>query len=523
LVPTVLLALASGFLWYQNRAAAATVSALSEKVPQLLLPVGADNPLSQQLGDIRAAASRGSFSSARSRAEALALPPGMTPSMPEAPAVPGAPDGSGAATSGQLPPEATQFFETHPDVAQRLSAYSAAAASARDQGKDVQPLRDLRTKIIAAAAAGDVAQVSAGLDEFARGLQALGAPTGGPSGPSGPGGPGRAPSPAMQKLMMQFGQAYEQAQRQGRDPRAAVALIRQSQMAAMAGHEDQAAQLGRQALAALKRAPQMSGGAPGAGRGPAGRPSAPPPGKAEQALSSALATMNAEEKDLSATYDALEQAQKNQPDNADLRKLLEAAKADLTRIRDRRAAFSASLRGQMPAPPTPVKPGTPGAPATPGTAATGAPQVPPQVADKFAQLVDTIRGMTVDEYHKVRDGLAAQLLEMLTAPPAPAPGAAVAPGMPAFAPGMTTEDRVREKLLQAGAAYQQLHKQGKDSAVVKDLLRQSREELWSGKAVLAESSVDEALRDLAGLLSSTGGPLSLERSAAPLSPLSPRP
>jgi len=496
-IPTVVLAVACAVLVLQTLAAAATVQALVTRVPQLLLPAQSPNPLGAQLQMIGEEAAQWDFRAARERAERLALPPSLQP-----PAA-GAQDSSdlslgGPGTVPQVTPQAAQFFREHSDLEQRLIRYADLARALRDQGKDVQSLRDLRDQIFDAAGAGDLSRVSALLDEFAQGLRALGADP---------------DQPGIEQTTAEFRKAFESAQREGRDPSAGVALIRRAEAAAQAGRREEALRLARQALEAMKNAPRMRRA--GAPRAMMVRRTGPPPGAAERVLGAVFGLMTQEDKDLYQAHLAIEEAAgvalEQNPDQ--VREVLAQARDAIVRIHQRRLAFGDSLRTQAA-----IEGSKPPVVGPPGASVSPPVQVPPPVAEKFAQIIDTIRGMTPEEYHAVRMRVAAKLVGVLTGRGLPGDvrpeaetGAETGPlAMP---PGLSAEQRIREKLRAAAAPLRRLKEAGEDTTALEELLRQARQDLYAGKLEEAESKVDQALREL-GVLPSPEGlpPLTLERT-----------
>ena len=488
LLPAIIFAGGCTFLWLQNRAAAATVEALTTHAPQLLLPVGAPNPLAAQLDSVRKAAESQNFFSAARSAKALALPAGRQPA-----ALPGASAGPAAAAgvppAPAITPEITAFFKAHPDLEQRLTQYSDLARAARDAGKEVQPLRDLRDRLMQAAQQGDTMQVTALLDQFAQGLQALGV---NPAQAAGGGD--------LDGLLAQFGQAFDRAQRAGRDPRRAVALIRQAQAAAQAGKREEALALARQATEALKSAPRAAGGVRMAG--PRMMPAGPPPAVGQQILSAALNLMGIEDRDLAQTYEALGDASGALRENNEdqILEILGVARQNLERIRARRQAFSAQLQevtaAAHPAGKTPARPA-----ATQAQTPPPAPEPNDPVA-KIAQLLDDARKMSADDYKQARMSLARGTLEILlsagpTAPPASPTGKPLTAEQQRAT--LQVEARVREKLQLASGPYQDLKRSGKDVSALSARLEEARKALWAGRLFEAEENADQVLRTL-GLL-----------------------
>ncbi len=509
-IPMLVLLAACAYLVVQNRAAAATVALLSTRVPQLLLPAGAPNPLDAQLRSVRADAGAGNFLRAQKKAGALALPAGLQGPMPGVGVGPG-PEGlmppeAPGESAPTVTPQAAAFFREHPDLEQRFTGYADEARALRDQGKDVQPLRVLRQQILDAATQGDLRQVTALLDQFAQGLRDLG---------------GSAAQGDMQQLLTEFQQAFEQAQKQGRDPRAAVALMKRAEAAAQAGKRAEAMELARQALSAMRKAPRGGGGSPAAARGRL--PAGPPPGRAEQILMGVFQMLEEEDRDLAATHQAVEQAlsAQLQDDPGKMREVLAKARESLLRLHERRVAFSEALKGKQPPPgPQAGGPAAGGAPqpTRPGPSAL---QIPREAIERFGQLLETIRAMSAEEFQAVRDNLSRRLIGMILGEPGPGEDSARRPLT--FPPGMSAEDRIRAKLRAAQEPYRERRAQGKDVGPLSDLLREAREDLAAGRLVAAEGKVDAALRVL-GLLPpehEQPPPLSLERPRHPLLPSPP--
>jgi tetratricopeptide (TPR) repeat protein len=501
-IPVALLVAACGYLVVQNRAAAATVDALTTRVPQLLLPPGAPNPLAAQLASVKEDAGWGNFLQAQKRAAAVQLPPGLQGEMPGTPEGPG----PGDPTVPSVTPQAEAFFAAHADLERRFTQYADQARALRDQGHDVQPLRDLRQRILDAASGGDVKQVTALLDQFEQGLRGLG---GAPRSPSGGG--------ELQQVVGEFQKAFEQAERENRDPRAAVALMRQAEAAVQAGDRAKALEIARKALVAMQRAPRNAGGAPRRPGGPAG----PLPGQAERVLQAAFQMLDQEERDLAITHQAVDQALSAQlaEDPGKAREVLATAREALVRIHDRRVDFSARLSGT---PPTagesrPPQAGeAPGPGPRPGTPAPRQLDIPREVLEQFSGLLDQVREMDAEEYQSLRQRIARRLIGAILGEPG-AEGAWLT-----LPPGLTPEQRIREKLRAAEEPYKLRKQQGEDVTALEELLREVRQDLAAARLIAAEGKVDAVLRQL-GLLPKEPPrpeppPLSLEREPAPALP-----
>jgi hypothetical protein len=246
------------------------------------------------------------------------------------------------------------------------------------------------------------------------------------------------------------------------------------------------------------------------GRGVGG----PAPGQAEQVLMSVFQMLDQEDRDLAATHQAVEQALSAQLQDhpEDLREALGTARESLLRIHERRAAFSEALKGKQP--PTGPRPSGPASQGTrpPTGPEPGRLQIPREAIARFGELLETIRGMTPEEFQAAKDRISRRLIGMILGEPGPGEGAGRGPLT--FPPGMSAQDRIREKLRAAQEPYQELRAQGKEVAPLTDLLREAREDLAAGRLVAAEGKADAALRAL-GLLPpeqpSQRPPLSLER------------
>ena len=527
-VPTAVLLAACVFLLVQNRAAAATVDALATRVPQLLLPVGEQNPLGRQLTLVSQSAATGNFWTARQQAAALALPEGAAPALAG-----DTPRSGPSADQGPVEgatPQADAFFQGHPDLAQRMASYVQAATELKAQGKDLQPLRELRTQILQAATAGNAEQVSALLDQFAQGLQALG---GNPQadGPRADGPQQNSPQQKeIQQILADFQKALDAAQRENRDPRPGVALMDQAEATAHAGNKAKALDLARQALAALQHAKKLPAGARGPapsmdGRGPAGRaPAGPPPAQAQRMLSVVMPMVSQEGPDLAAADEAMGHAMQalQQDDEVKTREALAQAHSALLRIGQRRQAVNKQLAPPPPAPAHGNPPAsTHGGPATattrpaatqpaatqpaatqpaatqpaatqPGATQPAATAAAPPAAEKLGEMFDKIRSMTPEQYKVARDQLAQQVVGLLLVG-SPEASAGPPPQM-SFPPAMPAEDRTREKLDVAQEACLQLKKQGKDVAPMLDALTESRADLAAGRVGDAEKKVDVVLK-----------------------------
>ncbi len=494
-VPVALLVAACAYLVVQNRAAAATVETLTTRVPQLLLPTGTQNPLAAQLSSVSQDAGSWNFLRAQKKAASIELPLGLQGQMPGL-------GPRGPAETGPAPgatPQAEAFFMEHPDLNQRFTMYADQARALRDQGQDVQPLRDVRTQIFNAATQGDVRQVTSLLDQFAQGLRQLG---------------GNPEAGDMQQVVGDFQKAFEKAQKENRDPRAAVALMHQAEAAVQAGKRAEAVEIARKALAALQRAPRVSGG--GTGRRPGGL-GGPAPGQPEQVLQATFQMLDQEERDLAATHQAVDQALSAQlQDNpAKVREVLATARESLIRIHDRRAEFSVRLAGKQP-PQESSPPGGEG----PGTGLGPRPQlgplkVPEEALEQFSQLIDTARGLTPEEYHSIRLVIARRMIGMILGEPGPGEGWRNLP----------PQERIRQKLRAAQEPYMLRREYGEDISALTDLLREAREDLAANRLIAAEKKADAVLREL-GLLpkekpptAPLPPPLTLERQPQPLLPL----
>lgn len=479
-----LLAALSAYLWVQNRAAAATVETLTTRVPQLLLPLGASNPLAGQLETVRQEAARGSFTSARERAAALSLPPELRPSPP--------PTGESALEEPEITDAMARFFQKYPALEQRLAGYVQLARKLRDEGKEVQPLRDLRSQVLEAANQQETERVEALLDEFAQGLQDLGADV---------------TRLEMQQVLAQFQEAFEQARQAKRDPSEGVKLINQAQKAAEAGDREKALELARQALAAVKEAPPSSSGI-------SRRPAGPPPSAAGQVLGMALDLMGQEEQDLGRAYTAVEEALRadREENQQQVAEILGQATASLQLIRERRQAFGKKLQ-QLKAAGSEQEASPPAA-APPSGEPSGPAAQPRGPVERIAQVLDKIREVPAEEYAQLRTRAAQSLIAVflnLGGPASPLAPAGQPQSPEQYREARIAEQRIQEKFRLAHKPFLTLKERGEDVTALDKLLEDARQALYEGRLLTAENKVDTALRRL--------GVLPPESARPPVEPL----
>ncbi|MBC7286774.1 MAG: hypothetical protein H5T86_01775 [Armatimonadetes bacterium] len=405
----------------------------------------------------------------------------------------------------EISPAAAKFFEAHPDLMERALELAAAARQLRDQGADVNPLRKLRDRMLRAAEQGDEAAVARIQDEFARRLQALGAP---PAerrrGPRGAGGK-ELPQQIRHKLS-ELRAALERGAREGRDIRKAVRLAQRSQEAARVGNIRLAEQLLDRAIEAARNAPKTAAGSRLARRGPGGPPPIGHRPNPLRILDTLIDMIRAEEVDLSQTYDAVENAmvalrEKNQ---SQMREILQRGLAALDRLASRRRRVSLAIEGQeMPERGRAAR--RPGASGKPPQEQAAQPPDGYSIADRLAHFLEQVRKMPEEEFQASKRRLAAIVFSLFL-PPEPKPNQPISDEAAA--------ERVKRKIRLAAGPYLQRKTAGEDVAEIEELFAKARRALYSGDVKLADQLADQALEKL-GLLVPPQDGGEVRSSAAP--------
>jgi hypothetical protein len=355
----------------------------------------------------------------------------------------------------------------------------------RDQGQDVTALRKVRDAAIEAARLGQADKVETHMMQMARMLG---------GGGSGPGGavPGRLAS-----RVEAFKQATQQAVRQGRDPRAAVAVARQAEQAAEAGNMDKAEQLLDQAITQVKRAPRARGG-PGGAQGWGGRGLAQRANPLNGLIRTLLQIMHLEERDLSVVWAQLTKLRKGLKGPEEgrqpgvLEPFVDTALQGLQTVAGRRRELSVRMQGR-----TPQAAGQP----------NGAPQLGQLdanrdrdrqrmlaiLSDRLTPLLERIRTLSEVDFIKDREKFLNDITKAVLQPPTEEEMAA---SRSPLTPGQQQDaqpERIRAKMLKGSGALQQQELAGKDTTEVQNLFSEARKLLYAGELDRAEGAVDKAL------------------------------
>ncbi|MCX7600039.1 MAG: hypothetical protein N2512_14405 [Armatimonadetes bacterium] len=408
----------------------------------------------------------------------------------------------------ELGPEASRFFNDRPELLRRLLALAAGARDLEGRGINVDALRPIRDRAVAAAAAGDESTVKKLADEFEARLRSLGgAPQRVPPLPGETRTRAKTPPQDLIAKAQRLEATLKKAASEGRDIRRAVHLAKQAQQAAEAGDMRRAETLLDAAMRAAERAPRVAGPRVARQRPPGVRVPARQPAPGLSAWNAILAMLRAEETDLAATYEAVENAQAavREANQQQINQLLEEAKQSLERIAHRRNEVSLALGARRrpgetghthrrPGEPEPARqrPGELGsAQQGPSEGTPGSPASRMPLPERVAAFLEDVRKMPEAEFQAVKMDLARAVFAMFLPPP-PQPGAARVDEEEA--------ERVKEKLRLAAGPYMQRKLSGEDMSELDALLKEARTAIYRGDLEAAEKLIDQALQAL-GLLS----------------------
>jgi len=414
-------------------------------------------------------------------AAAPVAPPGALPNVPPN-------------LAQELGPEASRFFNDRPRLLRQLLALAAGARALEAKGINVDVLRPIRDRAIKAAAAGDEAAVEKLAGEFEAKLRALG---GSPEPiPPLPGERQRQTGKFSEELVAKARRleaTLKSAAREGKDISRAVRLAKRAEQAADAGDMQQAENLLDAAMRAAERAPRMAGPRlarrPRAGAGYAARRPGTGPATALDAI---LAMLRAEESDLAATYEAVENAEValREANQQQILQMLEEAQQTLRRIARRRNEVSLALEGgRRPRGRKATRPG----PTETSPAATAA-KLP--LPERLIAFLEDVRKMPEAQFEASKRELAGIVFAMFLPPP-PERGA----------PKANAEEieRVKEKLRLAAGPYMQRKLAGEDMTELDALLSQARAAIYRGDVEVADHLIDQALQQLGLLPASPAG------------------
>ncbi len=360
--------------------------------------------------------------------------------------------------AAELGPEASAFFDQNPALLRRLLGLVQAARQLEDRGVDVEPLREVRDRILEAARLQNREDVVRLLGEFEDKLAELG------------GQPSRKRLAELRKRVLEARRAIEQAAKRGRDVRPAVELLKKADAAAKRGDYKAAEGLINRAIAAARSAKRIARRRPRHARARAGQAG---PAAMRGPLGLILAMLRVEDRDLAAVRAELKRAQEA-AQAGDARKageLVAEARRVLEAIEKRRQEVSSRLQGRRGKGPTPA-------------------ELEKRARERFEaaaraveEFLARVRGLSEEEFAARKRELAVGLLRMLVGPP---PGAG--PQRPE-----TPTERARRLLRLAREPYEKLKSEGADTAELEALFKQARQELWSGQP---EKAIETAIRAL---------------------------
>lgn len=543
-------------LWFDRIAAQEALSASSRALSLTMAPALA-GALKPRLEAVNEAIERGHFAEATTRLDNIlrgmggqegaegtgegapfpgpnfAMPPsggraesprGNAPGNPQG--APGRPGGPGAAPPGakgdlqELPPAAMAFFQQNPDIGKLVAQANMMGLQLKERGGDVTKLRALRKSIIEAARLQDADEVLDLLKQFDVEFKKQAAKIMGPRPGMRPDGrrmprPGRRPQgpaePPKRFLTMarQCGEALRKAQMENRDVRPALRFMRQGELAARAGNFDRAMDMTRKALDALKKAPAMP---------------AQPKLFQNPIVHMLLDLMKVEDDELRGALTSLRNtyAIAKNTTVAELSKAMGGAIETLERVGKRRQSVGQHLET--------IRSGK-----RPDRSPEEMTRQAEEMREKARERVEATRGdlgkilerareMSPEEFAKEKNELLDAILKLMFPPREGQPGAeaskASKPEQPVDLP---TEDRVRQKLLQAAEPYLKVKadpEQKELATELADLFRRSRELLAKRDYDQAEMLANRGLALLGIGQEDAGSPLKgaperLEQSTGP--------
>ena len=437
-----------------------------------------------------------------------------------------------------LPPDAATFFRQREPLFRQFLLMCAHARELKEQGVDVEPLRQVRDATIEAARLGQEQAVLQHMERFQQMLD------------STDGGPQQGPTPQMQQKFAQFQELVAEAQRTNRDPRQAFNLMSRADEAARGGDMQAAERLIDQAIVAIRRAPAMQGGAPGgqsrgmtAGRGAGtagdmmarrgaagagGREMMPQgagggremmPGRGapmgddggmQAMLRNLFSLVSMEERNLQYIWQNLQDAYEMlgptavlESSAANLRQLVENALAQMQEVSQRRHEFSAMIEGGPQIGQTPARPQGGRRPQD-ADAGQAADQQQRQFQEMLQivtahvdEMLEYVREMSPEEFEEYRERLVQSLIGAVLDPQALVEAKKAEPTPEQLQ--KQREELIRTKLRAAAPEFYKRKNAGEDVDDVEELFASSRGALYAGMLNEADEYVNDALKML-GLL-----------------------
>lgn len=496
--------------------------------------------VSQQLADVRTALNQGRYDRVISGLESLSVPergtgrpargargdeesilPDTDAGLPEGPL----PEEAYA----DLPEDARPFFKSHEDIFKHFAMQCNVARQMRDEGMDVGDLRQVRDEIIEAARLRQEDRVQELMEKMDGMLREK-------AGGDRPARQRADMPPQLRKPLQNFADVARQARNERRDIRPAMELLQRAEKAAEGGDMDKAQDLIAKATSAAKDAPKMTPRQPQVRRGERRvriqRPSQGRPPQGQQAprvaqiiLQGLMGLVSAEEADLAAAYQKIENAkiairEKNQEQ---IKEILDKALAHFKRIGQRRRQFNEQTKELLAeGPPERGERSEEGEAAgpdeetgrprqRPGTQRSRLEQMKAIVTRGALQIFDRVRSLSDEEYADRKDELAEQVFALLRGrpPQEPKPIVKDVEIKPAEteAEKAEAEARIRAKMRLAQDPYEKLQASEEDEELLSrldELFGRARDALYDERYMEAEEFVNEGLR-LLGLMEPATG------------------
>ncbi len=494
----VLMTIAAVKLFTERAAMADTLAQSVDRLEVAYAGQGSTDTEKRRIEWLRKSIADGDFGQAHAALEQLGEPAKERPSPLDRP-------NAGDATEGQrergdrelpsprqdrdLPLKAQVFFEQHEELWEAFFGFSVAIARMEQREMEVGELKQLRAGMVEAAEAGQAQKVEQLLRQAQERMQG-----------DAPGRGNEQLPPTLQRKVQQFGAAMQQAQRERRDPRQAVAFAQRSERAAQQGDFKRAEQLMDRAITALRTAPraQAQRRPERTGRGGPQQPRNMPQMGPEIGLirfvaDVAMNVMRAEERDFETIWESINTAAGAiRENNADqIREILGQAQDAFSVIAGRRRQMQGAIQQAQ----EQMQQGRPGA----GQERPEGQQRPAQqvIVERVSEILTKVREMPEEEFTKSRMEIARAVLAAMTAPMRAEAGREEA--------NLTPEQRVSMKMERAGSLYQQLRKQpGHDLTQIDATFRKVRGLITEHQYERAEGLIDEALGSMQAMAAEAG-------------------
>lgn len=463
-----------------------------------LIGAGAPRELAQQIAAIQGDLTAGRATDASQKLSALRQLLTQSKQQGE-----GAGPGGGAKIPEEaykdLPPDAATFFRQHEDLFRRFLMLCTRAKQMRDEGKDVTQLRKIRDEIIEFARLDQEDSVKTKLLQMVR-MMGVRGQAGAGAGPGGGGARG-----ALRAKVERLKRQAARAEAQGKDLRAVYVLMRKAEQSAESGDMAAAGKHLDEALAAVARAPRMSGGGRrgGAARDAMLRRRLSAQGRESRAnplapfVRALLGVMTAEETNLRNVTDQLvsarkiilgDQAAAEKPDL--LKPMVDRALGDLQIMADRRQELSAKMQAGR----KPGAAGKVGQALRPGQQQPG--KLTPEqrrsmmaiVRERIGAVLDRVRTLSDQDYKRDRTQIIREIIRAVLEPPTPETPAQAGQQWP-----KDQGERIRAKLLKSSPVLRQWEAEGKDTAEIERLFTDARKALYDKKLDESEKLVDQAM------------------------------